>query len=197
MDMTISSRTHKGDDTGNHTHTQAFSRHTQETTTRRKATLLIRSTDGKGNKKKSLRINGSYLGSNTVTQSIDFSKIEFSTHQSLVIVTTLVHCLSLSAFEMLPIMKHAEVDPHGFEGYLKMEVKHGDDLIDAINHVMSFLSAVVTSCYPTTNNQLRNSSNPRQQATINDGRVTIQPVQGRQISYAARVLQDFHSKSME
>ncbi|GKF04805.1 retrovirus-related pol polyprotein from transposon TNT 1-94, partial [Tanacetum coccineum] len=31
---------------------------------------------------------------------------------------------------------------------------------------------------------LRNSSNPRQQATIHDGRVTIQPVQGRQSSYA-------------
>ncbi|GJU28389.1 hypothetical protein Tco_1167010 [Tanacetum coccineum] len=36
--------------------------------------------------------------------------------------------------------------------------------------MMSFLSAVVTSRYPTTNNQLRNSSNPRQQAAINDGR---------------------------
>ncbi|GKE58039.1 hypothetical protein Tco_1497224, partial [Tanacetum coccineum] len=35
-----------------------------------------------------------------------------------------------------------------------------DDPIDAINHVMSFLSAVVTSWYLTTNNQLRNSSNP-------------------------------------
>ncbi|GJZ83776.1 integrase, catalytic region, zinc finger, CCHC-type containing protein [Tanacetum coccineum] len=49
--------------------------------------------------------------------------------------------------------------------------------------MMSFLSAVVISRYPTTNNQLRNSSNPRQQATINDGRVTLQPVQGRQISF--------------
>ncbi|GKB31246.1 integrase, catalytic region, zinc finger, CCHC-type containing protein [Tanacetum coccineum] len=46
----------------------------------------------------------------------------------------------------------------------------GDGPIDAINHMMSFLSAVVISRYPTTNNQLRNSSNPRQQATINDGR---------------------------
>ncbi|GJR98148.1 retrovirus-related pol polyprotein from transposon TNT 1-94 [Tanacetum coccineum] len=36
--------------------------------------------------------------------------------------------------------------------------KHGDDPIDAINHVMSFLSAVVSSRYPTTNNQLRNST---------------------------------------
>ncbi|GKC61735.1 hypothetical protein Tco_1089333 [Tanacetum coccineum] len=50
--------------------------------------------------------------------------------------------------------------------------------------MMSFLSAVVTSRYPTTNNQLRNSSNPRQQATINDERVTLQLVQGRQISFA-------------
>ncbi|GJU73077.1 retrovirus-related pol polyprotein from transposon TNT 1-94 [Tanacetum coccineum] len=54
-------------------------------------------------------------------------------------------------------------------------LQKGDDPIDAINHMMSFLTAVVTSRYPTTNNQLRNSSNPRQQATINDGRVTVQP----------------------
>nr|GFB30597.1 hypothetical protein [Tanacetum cinerariifolium] len=56
----------------------------------------------------------------------------------------------------------------------------GDDPIDAINHMMSFLTSVVASRYPTTNNQLRTSSNPRQQATINNGRVTIQPIQGRQ-----------------
>ncbi|GJS11186.1 hypothetical protein Tco_0367982 [Tanacetum coccineum] len=60
----------------------------------------------------------------------------------------------------------------------------GDDPIDAINHMMSFLTAVVTSRYPTTNNQLRNSLNPRQQATINNGRVTLQPIQGRQTSLA-------------
>nr|GEW51370.1 RNA-directed DNA polymerase [Tanacetum cinerariifolium] len=61
----------------------------------------------------------------------------------------------------------------------------GDDLIDTINHMMSFLIAVVTSRYPPTNNQLRNSSNPRQQATINNGRVTVQQIQGRQNSLAA------------
>nr|GEV03042.1 copia-type polyprotein [Tanacetum cinerariifolium] len=62
--------------------------------------------------------------------------------------------------------------------------KQGDDPIDVINHMMSFLSAVVTSRYPTTNNQLRNLSNPRQQATINDGRATLQPLQRRQMSFA-------------
>nr|GFA51852.1 hypothetical protein [Tanacetum cinerariifolium] len=50
--------------------------------------------------------------------------------------------------------------------------------------MMSFLTIVVTSRYPTTNNQLRNSSNPRQQATINYERVTLQPIQGRQTSFA-------------
>nr|GEV51723.1 hypothetical protein [Tanacetum cinerariifolium] len=59
-----------------------------------------------------------------------------------------------------------------------------DDPIDAINHMISFLSAVFTSRYPTTNNQLRNLSNPRQQAIINDGRVNLQLVHGRQISFA-------------
>nr|GEU58334.1 hypothetical protein [Tanacetum cinerariifolium] len=61
----------------------------------------------------------------------------------------------------------------------------GDDPIDAINHMMSFLTAVVTSRYLTTNNQLRNSLNPRQQATINNGRETLQLIQGRQTSFAA------------
>ncbi|GJS96115.1 hypothetical protein Tco_0803083 [Tanacetum coccineum] len=70
---------------------------------------------------------------------------------------------------------------------------HSDDLIDAINHVMSFLSAIVTSRYPTTNNQLRNSLNPRKQATINDGRVTVQPVHGRQISYDVGTTRTFTS----
>ncbi|GKE71828.1 hypothetical protein Tco_1529900 [Tanacetum coccineum] len=56
--------------------------------------------------------------------------------------------------------------------------KHGDDLINAINQVISFLFAVVTSRYPTTNNQLRNSSNPRQQATIIDGREQVGITQG-------------------
>nr|GEV56919.1 reverse transcriptase domain-containing protein [Tanacetum cinerariifolium] len=63
--------------------------------------------------------------------------------------------------------------------------KQGDDPIDVINKMMSFLSTVITSRFLTTNNQLRNSSNPRQQATILDGRVIVQPVQGRQSLFAA------------
>nr|GFD41914.1 hypothetical protein [Tanacetum cinerariifolium] len=50
-------------------------------------------------------------------------------------------------------------------GFVVPVFQKGDDPIDVINHMMSFLTSVVTSRYPTTNNQLRTSSNPRQQAT--------------------------------
>ncbi|GJY24472.1 hypothetical protein Tco_0398130 [Tanacetum coccineum] len=63
--------------------------------------------------------------------------------------------------------------------------KQGYDPIDAINKMMPFLSTVITSHFPSTNNQLRNSSNLRQQATNHDGRVTVQPLQGRPNSYVA------------
>nr|GFA81311.1 hypothetical protein [Tanacetum cinerariifolium] len=69
-------------------------------------------------------------------------------------------------------------------GLIILVFKKGDDPINSINHIMSFKSAFVTSRYPTTNNQLRNSSNFRKQATINDGRMTFQPVQRRQFSFA-------------
>ncbi|GJT21736.1 retrovirus-related pol polyprotein from transposon TNT 1-94 [Tanacetum coccineum] len=45
---------------------------------------------------------------------------------------------------------------------------------------MAFISTAFASRFPQTNNQLRTSSNPRNQATIQDGRVTVQTVQGRQ-----------------
>ncbi|GJS74226.1 putative ribonuclease H-like domain-containing protein [Tanacetum coccineum] len=86
--------------------------------------------------------------------------------------------------EYAPLVNQQPEFPQPDSGLIVPVFKQGDDPIDAINHMMSFLSVVVTSRYPTTNNQLRNSSNPRQQATINDGRVTLQPVQGRQISFA-------------
>ncbi|GJS27270.1 integrase, catalytic region, zinc finger, CCHC-type containing protein [Tanacetum coccineum] len=80
--------------------------------------------------------------------------------------------------------------PHAYSLTVHQEAsvlvfKQGDDPIDAINKMMSFLSTVVTSRFPFTNNHLRNSSNPRQQATIYDGRVTVQLLQGRQNSYVA------------
>nr|GEZ22948.1 hypothetical protein [Tanacetum cinerariifolium] len=82
-------------------------------------------------------------------------------------------------------------------GLIVLVFKQGDDPIDAINHMMSFILAVVISRFPTTNNQLRNLSNPRQQATINDGRVIVQPVQGRKISFATGTSRTYTPTSSE
>ncbi|GJZ12390.1 retrovirus-related pol polyprotein from transposon TNT 1-94 [Tanacetum coccineum] len=92
---------------------------------------------------------------------------------------------SIPQLEYAPLVNQQPEFSQPDSGLIVLVFQRGDDPIDAINHVMSFLTAVVTSRYPTTNNQLRNSSNPRQQATINDGRVTLQPIQGRQTSFAA------------
>nr|GEW46968.1 hypothetical protein [Tanacetum cinerariifolium] len=65
-------------------------------------------------------------------------------------------------------------------GFVVPLFSHGDDLIAFLNKAMVFLTAVASSRFPFTNNQLRTSSNTRNQATIQDGRVTVQQVQGRQ-----------------
>ncbi|GJY27151.1 retrovirus-related pol polyprotein from transposon TNT 1-94 [Tanacetum coccineum] len=65
-------------------------------------------------------------------------------------------------------------------GFVVPVFSPGDDPIACLNKAMAFLTAVASSRFPSTNNQLRTSSNPRNQATIQDGRVTVQQVQGRQ-----------------
>nr|GEU39586.1 hypothetical protein [Tanacetum cinerariifolium] len=55
-----------------------------------------------------------------------------------------------------------------------------DDPIACMNKAMAFLSVVFLPRYPSTNNQLISSSNLRNQAIVQDSRVTIQQVQGRQ-----------------
>ncbi|GJY82929.1 retrovirus-related pol polyprotein from transposon TNT 1-94 [Tanacetum coccineum] len=65
-------------------------------------------------------------------------------------------------------------------GFVVPVFNQGDDLISCLNKAMSFLTAVASSTFPSTNNQLRTSSNLRNHATIQDGRVTVQQVQGRE-----------------
>nr|GEU84393.1 hypothetical protein [Tanacetum cinerariifolium] len=105
---------------------------------------------------------------------------------------------SIHQLEYVPIVNQQQQQPEFSPldlGPNFLVFKHGDDLIDFINHMMSFLTSIITSRYPPTNNQLRVLSNPRQQATINDGRVTLQPVQGRQISFALGTRRTYTSKS--
>ncbi|GJT50448.1 retrovirus-related pol polyprotein from transposon TNT 1-94 [Tanacetum coccineum] len=56
----------------------------------------------------------------------------------------------------------------------------GDDPIACLNKAMAFLTVVASSRFPSSKNQLRTSSNPKNQATIQDGKVTAQQVQERQ-----------------
>nr|GEV98902.1 hypothetical protein [Tanacetum cinerariifolium] len=48
-----------------------------------------------------------------------------------------------------------------------------DDSIACLNKAMAFLTAVASLRFHSTNNQLRTSSNPRNQATIQDGRARV------------------------
>nr|GFA18475.1 hypothetical protein [Tanacetum cinerariifolium] len=68
-------------------------------------------------------------------------------------------------------------------GLVVLVFQKGDDPIDAINHMMSFFIAVVTLRYPAMNNQLRTSSNPRQQSTTNNGRANRQFLQEEELEF--------------
>ncbi|GJW68932.1 hypothetical protein Tco_0123356 [Tanacetum coccineum] len=87
----------------------------------------------------------------------------------------LVKDLHTTNFDQL----HAYLEQHELYANEVRLMREGsqDPLALVANHQMT----------PVTSNdyQVRNSSNPRQQATIHDGRVTVQPLQGRQNSYAA------------
>ncbi|GKD72754.1 retrovirus-related pol polyprotein from transposon TNT 1-94 [Tanacetum coccineum] len=79
-----------------------------------------------------------------------------------------------------PVTQQSQAEfPQLDSGLAVPTFQQGEDPIDCINKAMAFLSAVA-SRFPPSNNQLRTSSNPRNQATIQDGRVTVQQVQGRQ-----------------
>ncbi|GJV68229.1 retrovirus-related pol polyprotein from transposon TNT 1-94 [Tanacetum coccineum] len=128
-------------------------------------------------------------------QSQQYSNVQLSTplsitypsndYQSSVHHNVYSPSSSIPQLEYVPSVNQQPEFSQPESGLIVPVFQKGDDPIDAINHMMSFLTAVVTSRYPTTNNQLRNSSNPRQQAIINDGRITLQLVQWRHISFAS------------
>nr|GEV45727.1 hypothetical protein [Tanacetum cinerariifolium] len=66
------------------------------------------------------------------------------------------------------------------QDFVRKTTSIGDDPIACLNKVLAFLTVVASSRFFSTNNQLKTSSNIRNQATVQDGRVTVQQVQGRQ-----------------
>nr|GEY73673.1 hypothetical protein [Tanacetum cinerariifolium] len=76
------------------------------------------------------------------------------------------------------------------------ETTQADCDIKAINIILQDLHTInVDQLHAYLENmndmQMKDSSNPRQQATINDGRVTLQPVQGRQVSFTTGTTRTF------
>ncbi|GKB21437.1 hypothetical protein Tco_0855360, partial [Tanacetum coccineum] len=55
-----------------------------------------------------------------------------------------------------------------------------DDPIACLNKAVAFMSVIAASRFLLTNNQLRTFYNPRNQTTIQDGRVTVQQVKRRE-----------------
>ncbi|GJZ92751.1 hypothetical protein Tco_0664816 [Tanacetum coccineum] len=78
---------------------------------------------------------------------------------------------------------HQPLQPLSLEldsGLVVPSFNPSDDPIAKLKKLMEFVTTAFTHCFPQTNNQLRTSSNPMNQATIQDGKVTVQTVQGRQ-----------------
>nr|GEZ01847.1 hypothetical protein [Tanacetum cinerariifolium] len=123
-----------------------------------------------------------YRKGETLRPSSSTHSISYLVTNTLSIVNHNAYMASSSAprIDYAPMVQHSSEFSPSETGLVVPVFQKGDDPIDAINHMMSFLNAVVTTRYPSTNNQLRTSSNPCQQAIINNGWVTIQPIQGRQ-----------------
>ncbi|GKB33185.1 hypothetical protein Tco_0872586 [Tanacetum coccineum] len=54
-----------------------------------------------------------------------------------------------------------------------------ENLIESLSNTLALLTQSYKSHLPQTNNQLRTSSNARNKATVQDGRVVVQDVRGR------------------
>nr|GEV45871.1 integrase, catalytic region, zinc finger, CCHC-type, peptidase aspartic, catalytic [Tanacetum cinerariifolium] len=82
---------------------------------------------------------------------------------------------SLAFIANFPTLYNPSQSPQDSDSSLVVPMfQQGEDLIEFINKAMAFLSAIA-SRFPPLNNQLRTSFNPRNQATIQDGRVIVGP----------------------
>nr|GEY10464.1 hypothetical protein [Tanacetum cinerariifolium] len=64
--------------------------------------------------------------------------------------------------------------------HLDTSISPTENLIENLTNTLALLTQSYKTFLPQTNNQLRTSSNARNQATVQDGRVVVQNVQGRQ-----------------
>nr|GFD21694.1 hypothetical protein [Tanacetum cinerariifolium] len=73
------------------------------------------------------------------------------------------------------------VPPHLVDNaHLDSGLSQTNNLIKNLTNTLALLTQSYQTFLPQTNNQLRNSSNTRNQAIVQDGRVVVHNVQGRQ-----------------
>nr|GEW19061.1 hypothetical protein [Tanacetum cinerariifolium] len=73
------------------------------------------------------------------------------------------------------------VPPHlADNAHLDSNISPTDNLIENLTNTLALLTQSYKTFLPQTNNQLRTSSNTRNQEIVQDGRVVVQNVQGRQ-----------------
>ncbi|GJU97446.1 reverse transcriptase domain-containing protein [Tanacetum coccineum] len=77
-------------------------------------------------------------------------------------------------------------------GFAVLVFSPGDDPIACLNKAMAFLTAVASLKFPSTNNQLRTSSNLRNQATIQDDRNNATSLRGNTASGIERVVKCYN-----
>nr|GEV06456.1 retrovirus-related Pol polyprotein from transposon TNT 1-94 [Tanacetum cinerariifolium] len=82
---------------------------------------------------------------------------------------------SSSTLSSTQVPQHLADNPH-----LDSSISPAENLIENLTNTLALLTQSYKTFLPQTNNQLRTSSNARNQATIQDGRVVVQNVQGRQ-----------------
>ncbi|GKA00439.1 hypothetical protein Tco_0672989, partial [Tanacetum coccineum] len=62
---------------------------------------------------------------------------------------------------------------------MNTEALQTDNLIESLTNILALLNQSFKAHLPQTNNQLRTSSNARNNATVQDGRVVVQDARGR------------------
>nr|GEU78517.1 integrase, catalytic region, zinc finger, CCHC-type, peptidase aspartic, catalytic [Tanacetum cinerariifolium] len=103
-------------------------------------------------------------------------------------MTTLADKAILSGADNHPLMLEKDMYDSwiGIMELYMMNRQHGSMILESVENGPLIWPSI-------EENRLRNSSNPRQQATINNGRVTIQPIQGRHTSLAAGISRTYTS----
>nr|GEV15045.1 retrovirus-related Pol polyprotein from transposon TNT 1-94 [Tanacetum cinerariifolium] len=91
----------------------------------------------------------------------------------------------------LPLHVHTSQNPHSIENLqLDSGYTQTDQMIENHSNQVALLAQQFRASLPQTNNQLQTTSNTRNQATVQDGRVVIQNVQGRQNQNQRNFAQD-------